>query len=260
VNENAQPGGDRPRWLETTQEAWALRIRDDRAHHLAVMRGRADVEGSRVSNANGTRGAWWVRGRQLDDEVLAMPHDELHRWDPEDDRLYPLRGKLPVARLPDLSWRPLEQLLVASPPEPALPGDPVFGSALRLERAAADEWRPANALLTDLPTWTAACGRTLEMRRDHLRFALASDGRVLVRGFPLPAVAGRPLVEDEGIAVPAGWRWSPAVAAKVLARYLRLARGDLALLHRDGTWERIVEEHFVPATRSAARLSLRHES
>jgi hypothetical protein len=63
--------------------------------------------------------------------------------------------------------------------------------------------------------------------------------------------------EQAGIAVPVGWRFTPDVDFPVVAERLRLRPGDLALFHTDGTWERIAAEHFVKASRSAARLTAR---
>jgi MoxR-vWA-beta-propeller ternary system domain bpX2 len=72
-------------------------------------------------------------------------------------------------------------------------------------------------------------------------------------------VAGRFFVEQEGVAVPAGWRWEPAVDAAVLRRLCNLGPGDLALLDQDGTFDLVPAGQFVRASRSAVRLSARGE-
>ena len=67
----------------------------------------------------------------------------------------------------------------------------------------------------------------------------------------LPPLPGQRWVEQEGIAVPAGWTWTPAVEAALVRQVFGLAAGDVALWHADGAWERIAGDEFVRATRAA---------
>ena len=84
---------------------------------------------------------------------------------------------------------------------------------------------------------------------------MASDGRVAVCGQPLPPLPGQRWVEREGIAVPAGWHWSPPVEATVVRAVFGLQAGDFALWQTDGTWQRIRAADFLPAGRAAVRAS-----
>jgi hypothetical protein len=74
-----------------------------------------------------------------------------------------------------------------------------------------------------------------------------------VRGQPLPPLSGERFVECEGVAIPAGWHWSPNVEAVVLRELLCLTAGDVALLHVSGDYELVAAANFVQATRSAVR-------
>jgi hypothetical protein len=125
--------------------------------------------------------------------------------------------------------------------------------ALRLEPSAEEE-RP-NVLLTAAEAWLNYASEAAQVRLDRWTFALDAEGRAVVRGWPSPPIAGTHYVEQQGVAVQAGWRWTPRVDADIVRDALHLSTGDLALLHGDGTWDFIGGEHFVRATRSAIRLS-----
>ena len=112
--------------------------------------------------------------------------------------------------------------------------------------------------------WAAYAVAAPQVRLDRWRFAVAGDGRVAVHcqfqsrqvtnlSYILPPLPGQRWVEQEGIAVPAGWTWSPAVETAILRQVFGLAAGDLALWHTDGTWERIAADEFVRSTRTAVR-------
>jgi hypothetical protein len=75
-----------------------------------------------------------------------------------------------------------------------------------------------------------------------------------MRAFPC-RTAGQRLVEHDGILVPAGWAWLPAVDAPVARRLLGLGLGDRAPLHPDGTFEQIAGDDPAMATRAAVRAT-----
>ena len=111
----------------------------------------------------------------------------------------------------------------------------------------------ASLLLVRFDLWAAYAVEAPQIRLDRWRFAVAADGRAAVNGRPLPPLPGRRWVEREGIAVPAGWTWTPAVEVAILRELFGLAEGDVALWHEDGAWERIAAGEFVRATRVAVR-------
>ena len=115
--------------------------------------------------------------------------------------------------------------------------------------------REATLLLTTRAEWTRFATSAPGVRLCRLSFAMAADDTVAVRGSPLPSMPGERFVEADGIAAPAGFTWSPAVGAAVLRRLFAVSEGGLALWRVDGTVTEIRAEQFVPATRSAARLS-----
>ncbi|HZN34448.1 MAG TPA: hypothetical protein VFB80_11540 [Pirellulaceae bacterium] len=95
-----------------------------------------------------------------------------------------------------------------------------------------------------------------QWRIDRWSFVAQASRRVLVRGSPLPPLPGTHWVETEGICVPAGRSWSPAVEPAVVRQLLGLEPGVLALLREDATWDRINPDDWVRASRSAFRRTL----
>lgn len=118
------------------------------------------------------------------------------------------------------------------------------------------EPREPALLETTLSRLSEHCTVAPQWRIARWSFAAAADGRTFVRGLPLPALPGTQWVETDGICVPAGTAWSPAVEPAVLRQLLRLAPGDIALLRSDGTWDRLAAGDWVRASRSAVSGSM----
>jgi hypothetical protein len=176
----------------------------------------------------------------------------------------PVDRRVPVAGLPQVSWAPLDAWLAVELPPAAWTADWPAPLELRLVRSAVE--REATLLVTDLATWAAYATRAPQVRLERWTFAACEDGRVLIRGTPLPPLAGCRCTEVAGVVVPAGWTWTPAVAAPVVRGLLGLSEEaptdmgtrtiDLALcLAEERAWEILPAEAFVRATRSAVRLT-----
>jgi hypothetical protein len=112
-----------------------------------------------------------------------------------------------------------------------------------------------SVLLTTIDRWNDYAIRAPQVRLDRWQFAADEGGRVVIRGQPLPPLAGQRWVEQDGIAVPAGWWWSPPVEATIVRLVLGLEADDFALWQLDGTWERIGAARFVRASRTAVRAT-----
>jgi hypothetical protein len=150
-------------------------------------------------------------------------------------------------------WEPLARWLGVAIPSPCAAGRPGQAVAIQLHRCF--DFQEPSILLTTMEPWATCADDCPQVRLDRWRFAVAADGRVLVQGLPLPSLPGQRLVEREGIAVPAGWSWSPPVEPAVVRELFRLDSGSLAIWHVDGSWERIASGDFVRATRAAIRAS-----
>jgi hypothetical protein len=96
------------------------------------------------------------------------------------------------------------------------------------------------------------------VRLEPLRFALASDGRVCVRGEPLPSLPGESWVLHGSIALPAGFGFPEVCTSSWLESLLSLPKDGIALWPPDGAAEVLPPSAFVPATRANVRSSARN--
>jgi hypothetical protein len=168
-----------------------------------------------------------------------------------DGQLLPPGARVPQGWLPQGPWTALLRWMGFELPPAVLAGRSEATAPLALVRS--DRMEDASLLLARFDLWAAYAVTAPQVRLDRWRFAVAADGRVAVHGRPLPPLPGQCWVEREGIAVPAGWTWTPAVEAALVRQVFALAAGDVALWHADGAWERIAGEQFVRATRAAVR-------
>ena len=230
---------------------WALRLDRRDTASAGRLRQLAGVEVCEQGDAI------WLRGRPTGEKhdwrLAAVPGAE--RFTILDDgQLLPEGRRVPRGRVPSGPWMPIDRWIVLSVPPGQFAGRTEESVPLRLVRSAIET--EAAVLLTTAETWAAYAIEAPQVRLDRWRFALAADRRVAVHGRPLPPLPGSRWVEEQGIAVPAGWTWSPAVAATVVRGAFGLAAGDVALWHEDGSWEHIRADDFVKASRSAVRRSL----
>lgn len=182
-----------------------------------------------------------------------LPGSERFLVDSE-GRLTPRDRRLPAGRLPAGRWLPIAEWMRPVPPESRPAGAVAARVPLTLVRTyVVEEPTVLVAALIDLASYVLSAPAA---RLSPLRFAAAADGVAAVRGRPLPPVAGRLLVEHDGVAVPCGYRWSPALGPAAVHRVLGLAPGDLALMELDGSFESIEAESLVRLTRQAMRRTL----
>ncbi len=175
-----------------------------------------------------------------------------------DDQLV-LHGHLvPQGRLPDGRWIELPEWLRVELPPSAFSGRPRRKCPVRIVRSTTPA--DANVIVAQLHAWQDYAIRAPQIRLDRLSFAMNDRDEAVIRGAPLPAIPGVRYVDNLGVAVEAGWEWTPAVAAEILRNVLELQSGDVALLHASGQWDHIPAEDFVRATRSAVRLSTKERT
>jgi hypothetical protein len=234
-----------------TDPAWAVLLPRASALAAGALRLRGDV---RVREADDSV---WLRGdrltEELDLELRKLPGARRHTVD-ADDRYTEVDHRIPAGSLPDDGWVPLSTWLAPAPQPAALAGELRRRATLRIVRA--DTEHPASVLLTTIDAWAAYAATAPSVRLRPLRFAVCADGRTVVHGTPLPPMPGRRYAERDGIALPAGFTFSPAVEPAALRDLLASQPGDLALFAEDGTYEHLASENFTRATRAAARATL----
>jgi hypothetical protein len=229
---------------------WAACLLIGRASDIAALRLFPNIELAEIG------GAFWLRGNKLDDalehELKKIPG--LERFELlASDRLRPAGCRIPDRTLPPGAWRPLRQVVIGSLPVAAPGGENTQKVPIALMRSGQEE--PALALLSALDQWVEYATNAPVARLTRLRFAAAEHGEVLILGSPLPAIPGRRYAGKKGILVPCGFTWTPAVDASVLCQVFGLKSDDLVVLAEDHTHQVIRGEQFVPASRSAARIT-----
>lgn len=239
------PGKGRP---------WTARLAAADTSSAAALRLLPGVEAAESADDPPTL---WLRGPERTDEVIAalrrVPGIEQFLLLPGDLLASP-GARVPSKRLPALVWRPIATTFALALPQALTAGDLPASVAIRVVPSVFE--RPAAALLTDVAAWEAWCIAAAGVRLQRLRFAACTDGRVLVRGEPLPPIARAVLLwEDDGVLVPCGLAPSPDVGGEVLRTVFGLAEGDVAVLGAGASFEVVSAAQFAPASRSAARLT-----
>jgi hypothetical protein len=225
--------------------AWAICIGVKDTGALASLRLVSGVEIAMVGVTV------WLRGRAVDDSTAAqlsgLPARGRFEW-VGSDQLRRLEHRIPSERLPAAFWQPLSEWLRVELPVAALPASLPATASLRLVRSL--EEREADLLLTTLEEFHRFVLATARVRLDRLRFAASEGGRVLVQGTPLPPLPGKRFILHQGVAVPAGFTWQPAVSVGVVARRFGVSTDTLVIWNEDDTITRLHSEQLIPATRS----------
>jgi hypothetical protein len=168
-------------------------------------------------------------------------------------RLTPVGHRLPTGRLPTATWQPLLEFLRVRPAAAALPALHLAPIAWSLVPSARFHVPQMFVLpFTEFFQWGITAPA---VRLKGLSFAAAADGRCCVVGAPLPQIRAESWCVEDQVATPAGWTLPPGITAALVAGSMRLSSGETALLHPDGTAERLPRQAFVDASRSALRAT-----
>jgi hypothetical protein len=186
--------------------------------------------------------------------VLPLSRAELYSR--RDGLWYRLGHHLPTFGLPfeeESAAKPLYRAITPEPARAVMPEEtPPLSARLRLERDA--HVRPASAMRCAL----AALGRWIESAPTAEIAALTaawSGSEVIVRGTPLPTIAGSERFWGELLLVPLGFRPEPSLPEPALRRALCVKDAALLVLSDQGIQE-VPREAFGPLTRAGVRLAL----
>jgi hypothetical protein len=197
----------------------------------------------------------WVRATEPDVALwLSLPFTGRYTVD-SGNRLVRAGQSVPSRRIPDAEWSALERWMPVSRPT-SLPGGvrpmPVAIKPIRLKSEAHE----SDLLVTSIETWEKWALTAPLARLDPLRFAASSDGRICVKGWPLPPIPGEAWVLHQNIALRAGFGFPPFCVPRWLASLFRLPSDSLAFWHENGTHEIVPSSTFIPASRSNVRASV----
>ena len=215
-------------------------------------------------------GRLWLRGVDADEalrsKLRCLP--ALGRYVVDANGTLAVEGeRLPCGRLPDARWLPLHAWSpLELPVVRRVDGEARAMHRLPLSMIRGGDPTDAGLLLLEASAWAAHAARSPAIRLARWSFAASAKGDVMVRGRPLPSLPGRRFVEEAGVAIEAGWTWTPRVEPEVLRALVGVEQGDLVVLERDAgsvgdaaamRVTIVPESAFVKATRSAARLTHR---
>jgi hypothetical protein len=110
-------------------------------------------------------------------------------------------------------------------------------------------------LLTPLETWETYVSTAPLVRLQHLYFAVSENSEALIIGTPNIPLPGKTYILGDNILLPAGYEFDPPAITSLVATTLNPMNDGILLFHENGHWEKIKFDCFVPATRSAVRLT-----
>lgn len=197
----------------------------------------------------------WVRGIPIgkpDPKISQLPAIQTYFMDAQ-ERLFAPGTLTPTAKLPTLEWQPLLSFIKVTLPVSALPG--VMEKPQRVKLARHSHMVESTALLTTLEAWEEYAINAPLVRLQHLYFAVSENYEVLIVGAPLVPLPGKAYTLKNNILLPVGYDFDPPVIAELVIAELNPGNDCLLLFHLSGEWEKIRLDHFVPATRSAVRLT-----
>ncbi|MDJ1479730.1 hypothetical protein QNI16_04480 [Cytophagaceae bacterium YF14B1] len=204
----------------------------------------------------------WLRGiavsEKIDIRIRQLPALHTYFLD-ERNRLFPAGGVTPTGTLPSLSWQPLTTFISVELPVSVLPGK--FQRPYIAQLVPSGQDKPGAALLVSLATWKAYAETAPEIRLQQVRFAVSEKEEVFIIGDLLPSIPGKEYWRHNTLLVPSGYDFDPPLITDIIEKKLNPQKGNLLVFHSSDEWELIPLSCFVPATRSAIRLTqVSHET
>ncbi|SEW36409.1 hypothetical protein SAMN05428988_4491 [Chitinophaga sp. YR573] len=197
----------------------------------------------------------WVRGiptGKPDKKISVLPARYTYFMD-EQERIYAPGALTPSDTLPALEWVPLLSFIKVTLPVSALPG--ILEEPLQIKLARNVIIQESDALLTPLETWETYVSTAPLVRLQHLYFAVSENSEALIIGTPNIPLPGKTYILRNNILLPAGYDFDPPAITSLVAKALNPVNDGILLFHENGQWEKIKFDCFVPATRSAVRLT-----
>ncbi len=227
---------------------YILKLRKMDRDALASVRNRNTLWAAETGNFI------WIKSPAEPDRILRqLPVLETYITD-EDDRLFHPGMLTPVGLLPALEWMAIASFLPVELPVAAMPAQPPQRIPIKLQVAA--ETKPGSALLCSLADWKQYAESAPAIRLEVLSFAVSATARVLVTGYPLPALPGEEYWScGNGLLIPCGYEPELPLYATLVSRKLNAEGTALVLLHTDGNYEIIDSAEMVKASRSGIRMT-----
>jgi hypothetical protein len=198
----------------------------------------------------------WLRGvmdlPDMDIKIKQLPAKQTFYID-ENELLFAPGTVTPVDQMPQLDWQPLNSFLPVEIPVAALPGQ--VTALAKIQLIPSENSQAGSALLTSLQVWKSYAETAPGSRLQRLRFAVAADNEVLIMGNPLPPLPGKEYWSCNNILLPNGYQFEIPMMANFINEKFNAQHQSVLLFDVDGSWQLIDNNFFVPAKRSAVRLT-----
>jgi hypothetical protein len=195
----------------------------------------------------------YLRGKIITDiAIQQLPAQKRYHLD-EKGLLFPVNRLTPVGKLPELDWQSLTNFLPVEMPVAAMPGKLPEKEIISL--VPTEEVHEGYALLTSLADWKAWAETAPAIRLERLQFAVSAQNEVLITGQPLPALPGREYWMQHHVFIPAGYAFEYTVLPEIIATELNADKDSWIVFDTTGGWQPVPLNAFVPASRSAIRMT-----
>lgn len=169
-----------------------------------------------------------------------------------DGLLFPIGGKTPVGRLPELTWKTIKELLSIEMPVAAYAGK--LPQPYEIALVASEDAKEVYATLLPLHDWLKASQTLPEARLREIQFALSVRNEVLVLNSPLTPVRGQHFWRSGQCLIPLGFGFEPPLLALLLEEKLEIGEDTLLLFDTVGGYQVVPNENFIPGSRVAINL------
>jgi hypothetical protein len=229
---------------------WIFQLSKNDYESLGAVRCMQDLQTALAENKI------WLRGSNAsavpDAALLKLPLKKTFLLDGQNN-LFLNGAATPTEKLPALDWHPIASFINVEAPVSSLPGKSTDKVNIRLK--ASSTTQPGVALLTNLKMWKAFAENAAEARLHAVRFAVSGNEEVLIIGNPLPPLPGQEYWSHENILLPSGYDFEFTILAKLVSQKIHADEDGIILFDTTGEWQRIPTSFFIPATRSAIRLT-----
>jgi hypothetical protein len=192
----------------------------------------------------------WIRGIMLsgteESTTARIPSQRNYFLDKENQLFLPY-ATTPVARLTELDWKPLKEMLPVTMPVAAFSG--IQENRYNIRIIASESEKGISATLLSVKEWKRIAVDLPETRLKQIHFAVASDNRVLLLNSRFLPGAGKHFWIEDYFLLPLGFDFDPPQIRGMLRNRLNPSEDSVFLFDTEGAYERISLTRFTQGSR-----------
>jgi len=189
---------------------------------------------------------------QDENSIKQLPVENTFMVDAE-GKLFQPGGLTPIDVLKELDWQPVTELIKVELPVSMLPG--IVEQKISFNIISSKNVQQGTALLTSLAVWKNYAETASSIRLNNLRFAVSENNEVLVIGNPLPPLPGTEYWINNDNLIPCGYDFEHTLESTLIKEQYNPGNDSLLVFNNEGKIQSISKTLFVPAKRSAIRLT-----